>query len=161
VPRDETIGDQAEGGQSRQCSFLVHFHQAAIACDVSSKNGDEFSLQGRRFHLVSYSPNGDSALTLQKARHGLRDKRLAQRKVANECNSGMPQRDILPIPAVTGREAGSSSSDPCLYDPHGRHYRCENESDLTDLTSPGRKHADRRSPHNGGREPSKNGEPLC
>ena len=42
----------------------------------------------------------DSALTLQKARHGLRDKRLAQRKVANESNSGMAQRDILPIPAV-------------------------------------------------------------
>ena len=40
----------------------------------------------------------DSALTLQKARHGLRDKRLAQRKVANESNSGMAQRDILPIP---------------------------------------------------------------
>jgi hypothetical protein len=35
---------------------------------------------------------GDSALTLQKARHGLQDKRLAQRKLANESNSGMPQR---------------------------------------------------------------------
>jgi hypothetical protein len=29
---------------------------------------------------------------------GMRDKRLAQRKVANESNSGMPQRDILPTP---------------------------------------------------------------
>jgi hypothetical protein len=56
---------------------------------------------------------------------GMRDKRLAQRKVANESNSGMPQRDILPAPAGTGREAGSSSPDPRLYDPHGRHYGCE------------------------------------
>ena len=132
--------------------------------------------------IWSYSPTGDSALTLQKSRHGLRDKRLAQRKVANESNSGIPQRDILPIPAGTGGEAGSSSSDPRLYDPQGRHYRCENESeaarapvpklsaphifdlldlfDLIDLTSPGRKHADRRCPHNGGREPTQNGQPL-
>jgi hypothetical protein len=59
---------------------------------------------------------------------GMRDKRLARRKVANESNSGMPQRDILPTPAGTGLEAGSSSSDPRLYDPLGRYYRCENES---------------------------------
>jgi hypothetical protein len=94
----------------------------------------------------------------------------------------MPQRDILPTPAGTGRAAASSSSDPRLYDPHGRHYRCENESeaaralapklsapqifdcldlfDSIDLTSPGRKHADRRCSHNGGREPTQNGQPL-
>ncbi len=53
VPRDETICDQAESRQSGQCSFLVDLHQAAIACDIGSEDGDELSLEGRRFHLGS------------------------------------------------------------------------------------------------------------
>jgi hypothetical protein len=126
-------------------------------------------------------PTGDSARTLQRARHGLRDKRLAQRKVANESNLGMPQRDILPIPASTGREGGELvvrlpytihlddiTAATMRVRPQSAGAETQRSSDirlldrfdLIDLTSPGRKHADRRRPHNGGREPSKNGEPL-
>jgi hypothetical protein len=70
VLRDKTIRDQAKGRQSRQGSFLVDLHHAAIARDVSGKNGDEFSLEGRRFRLVSSSPPGDSEkpLSLREAR---------------------------------------------------------------------------------------------
>jgi hypothetical protein len=85
--------------------------------------------------LVSYSPNGDSALTLQKARHGLRDKRLAQRKVANESNSGMPQRDILPTPlAQVGRRGARR---PALaYTIHMDAITGENESEAARAPAP-------------------------
>ncbi len=48
----------------------------------------------------------------------MRDKRLAQRKVANESNSGMPQRDILPAPAGTSREAGEARRQILPYTIH-------------------------------------------
>ena len=47
---------------------------------------------------------------------------------------------------------------PKLSAPHI--FDCLDLFDLLDLTSPGRKHADRRSPHNRGRKPPKNGESL-
>ena len=58
VPRDETIGDDAESRQSGQRSFLIDFHEPAVTCDISGKDGDELSLEGRRFHLVFLFPSG-------------------------------------------------------------------------------------------------------
>jgi hypothetical protein len=55
----------AKSRQGCQRSFLVDFHQAAIACDIGGKNGDEFSLEGRRFHAIFLiHPPGDSEKTL-------------------------------------------------------------------------------------------------
>jgi hypothetical protein len=49
--RDEGVGDGAMGGQRRQRAFLVAAHQPAIALDVGGEDGDELSLERRRFHV--------------------------------------------------------------------------------------------------------------
>ena len=58
---DETVSDQAKSRQGRQRSLFVHSHQTAIARDIRGKNGDEPSLEGRRFHVLSLISPGVSA----------------------------------------------------------------------------------------------------
>ena len=86
VGRDETVGDQAKGRQGGQRSLFVHAHQAAIAGDVRGEDGDEPSLERRRFHglsLISLSTSAPMAPERLNA--------LASRKVAKkEARSGKP-----------------------------------------------------------------------
>ncbi len=48
--RDERIDDDPVGRERRQRRFLVGAHQPAVAFDVGGEDGDELSLQRRRFH---------------------------------------------------------------------------------------------------------------
>jgi len=51
VLHDDRIGDGAMGRERRQCAFLVDAHQAAIPLDIGGEDGDELSLERRRFHV--------------------------------------------------------------------------------------------------------------
>ena len=48
---DERVGDGSMGRERRQCVFLVDAHQAAIPLDIGGEDGDELSLDRRRFHV--------------------------------------------------------------------------------------------------------------
>ena len=51
VLRDNRVGDGSMGRKRRQRAFFVDAHQAAIPLDIGGKDGDELSLERRRFHV--------------------------------------------------------------------------------------------------------------